>query len=103
MNGEITFDLVVPLEGLDHIEGCYRLSHEDWKVFYFTHWTNGSLWSGDPVIRPDAMWQSGIRGVDAVYPASIRLNKESTMAFLSEILGGVDWTEVVGPDSLALK
>ena len=101
--GEISFDLVIPDRGLDHIEGCYRLEAADWRVFYFTHRTRGRWHEGEPIIRPEARFSSGILGVDAVYPTQIVLNKPGVKALLSEILGGVEWTEVLGPDSLTLK
>ena len=103
MNGEITFDTQVDELGQDHIEGCYRIGGEDWKVFYFTHWFNGDLWSGDPVIKKDAVWQSGITGVNAVLPKEQRLNKTTVLDTLSELLGVQGWSEVRGPDSLQLK
>ena len=46
---------------------------------------------------------SGILGVDAVYSRQVVLSKSSSKALLSGILGGVEWTEVQGPDSLMLK
>ena len=102
-SGEISFDLIIPEEGMDHIEGVYRIEGADWKVFYFTHWRDGYLWSMNPIIRENVIFQSGIGGIDAVYPACQLLNKETSKKLLSSILGGVSWVDVMGPDSLQLK
>jgi hypothetical protein len=86
-----------------HIEGCYRIDGEDWKVPYFTHWRNGNLWMGAPLIRDEAIFQSGIAGVDGVFPVDTVLNKKTVMKILAEVVGTEGWTEVSGPNSLILK
>jgi hypothetical protein len=101
--GEITFDTVIREEDEMHIEGCYRLDGEDWKVFYFTHWHNGNIRVDAPRIRDPAVFQSGITGVDGVFPADQVLNKKSVMEILSEVVGFEKWDEVSGPNSLILK
>lgn len=103
MQGVISFDTEVSDSGQHHIEGCYKLPESDWKVFYFTHFDGGKLWNGAPRINKNAIWQSGISGVDAVYPASTVLNKSSVSQLLSDILGDVTFVEARGPDSLMLK
>ena len=89
--------------GQHHVEGCFRLSGEEWRVFHFTHWHQGALWMWKPIERPSAVFQSGVSGVDAVYPMSVILNKKTSMDLLSSILGGVFWDEVRGPDSIEIK
>ena len=103
MNGEITFDVIIPDTGMDHIEGCYRLADGEWTVFYFTHYVRGSLHIGAPIIKREAIFSSGVVGVDAAFPSDIVLNKRTSMDILSDILGGVAWVEVLGPDSLRIK
>jgi hypothetical protein len=97
MNAEISFDCYYP-EDCDHIEGCYRLPGEEWRVFYFTRW-----WQGKPEVRPDAVWRSGITGVQVNHPKDAVLNNSVVMQVLSSALGVTHWTEVRGPDSLQLK
>jgi hypothetical protein len=97
MNAEISFDCYYP-EDCDHIEGCYRLPGEQWRVFYFTRW-----WQGKPEVRPDAVWRSGVRGVQVNHPKDAVLNNSVVMQVLSSALGVTHWTEVRGPDSLQLK
>jgi len=103
MSGEISFDTIFSEEGVHHIEGCYRVNGESWKVFYFTHRFNGQWWQDLPVIRKDVVWPSGISGVDVVYPMDKILNKETVSRVLSDVLGVSKWVEVRGPDSLQLK
>lgn len=84
--GEITFDTYVDELSEHHLEGCYRQNGQDWKVFYFTHRANGKWWQGDPIIRKDAVWQSGITGVDALLPYAQILNKATVIEVLSAVL-----------------
>jgi hypothetical protein len=99
MKGEISFDLIMD-ESTDNsvFEGCYRVLPEDWKVFYFTKW-----WQGTPGIIKDATFSSGIKGVNVNYGKDEVLNKQSIKKVLSEVLGVSEWEEVRGPDSLQLK
>ena len=61
------------------------------------------MWNEDPKINVNAVFSSGIRGVDAVFPVTTVLNKASIIQFLSDILGNVTLVETRGPDSLTLK
>ena len=100
--GEITFDTVVS-EDDDHVEGCYRLVDEDWRVYYFSHSLNGKLCEGDPDVA-HIIWPSGVAGIDGQFPIQFRLNKESIKKILSEQMGGnIELLEVRGPNSLQLK
>jgi hypothetical protein len=101
--GEITFDTVLPEEGARHVEGCFRIDGEDWKVYYLTNWRNGSLWAGAPLIRSNAVFQSGISGVCGVVPDGTVLNKKTVMKILALAVGIEAWREVSGPNSLILK
>lgn len=103
MHGEISFDTVVEADDVNHLEGVFRLEGETWRVFYFTHRYEGADWTGDPIIIGDAVWRSGVRGVNAVLPVSQPLNKTTAKQIISAVLGGVNWTEGPGPDSLQLK
>jgi hypothetical protein len=101
--GEISFDTSVEDAGQNHVEGCFRLEDEAWRVFHLTHRHAGVWWNEQPIVKADAIFQSGISGVNAVYPQSVILNRANSMSLMSKILGGVTWTEVRGPDSLQLK
>ena len=103
MQGLISFDTEVSESGHDDIEGCYKLPMGEWRVFYFTHHRGGKMWNEDPNINRNAVFSSGIRGVDAVFPTSTVLNKTSVIQLLSDILGDVTLVETRGPDSLVLK
>jgi hypothetical protein len=98
--GEITFDIVVPEDGVTFVEGCYRIDGGNWEVFFFR---KGDQWSGAPSIRRNAVFSSGITGVDGVLPDNWVLNKKTVMGILAVAEGVEVWTEVLGPDSLILK
>jgi hypothetical protein len=65
---KITFDIVVPEEGVKNVEGCYRINSGNWEVYYFTKWHTGTSLTA-PIIRSKAIFQSGISGVSGVVPA----------------------------------
>ena len=99
MRGEISFDIVIPEDAdIDDLEGCYRLDGGHWTVFYFTR-----RWDGQPGIVKNAIFNSGVRGVNANYPKDKILNKILVKEILSGALGVGEWREVIGPDSLTLK
>lgn len=103
MKADISFDLILGDEDRhNHFEGCYRLPHEDWKVFYFTRWSQGREWQGQLDICKDVVWPSGITGVDAKYPG-YPLTKIVVKRLLAKSLAVTEWTEIAGPDSLQLK
>ncbi len=75
--GEISFDIVVPEEGVGTVEGCYRTNDGNWQVYYLTNRRNGAASISAPIIKSQAIFQSGIRGVSGVVPAGWMLNKEA--------------------------
>jgi hypothetical protein len=101
--GEITFDIIVPEEGVAHAEGCYRVDGGNWHVYYFTNCHHGAPWTAEPTIRTDAIFQSGISGVSGMVPTNWILNKKTIKRLLAETAGVDGWIEVSGPDSLILK
>jgi hypothetical protein len=101
--GEMTFDIVVPEEGVANVEGCYRVDGGNWQVYCFTKSDNGASRTGAPIIRSKAIFQSGITGVSGVVPAEWTLNKMTIRKILAEAVGVDGWIEVSGPDSLILK
>ena len=101
--GQLTFDTVVAEEGQDHVEGCYRIGGEDWKVFYFSRLQDGHLWTDDAVIRKAVTFQSGIVGIDGVIPPTTVLNKEECVSQISNATNVHKWIETIGPNSLILK
>jgi hypothetical protein len=98
--GEITFDIVVPEDGVTFVEGCYRINGGNWQVFFFR---KESPQSGAPRIRRNAVFSSGIRGVSGVITDYWVFNKKTVMGMLAVALGVEEWTELIGPDSLILK
>jgi hypothetical protein len=98
--GEVTFDIVVPEDGVTFVEGCYRINGGNWEVYFFR---KENRWSGAPRIRRNAVFSSGITGLDGVVPDNWVLNKRTVMGMLAVALGVEEWTEVVGLDSLILK
>src|SRR5262249_25628529 len=106
VSGEITFDIVVPEEGVTTcVEGCYRIDCGNWEVYIFAK--QGSLMNifgrSEPHIRPYAVFSSGITGVGGVVPGSWVLNKKTVMGMLAVALDVEEWTELIGLDSLILK
>jgi hypothetical protein len=101
--GEITFDIVVPEEGVGFVEGCYRTNDENWHVYFLTNRSNGASSIRAPIIKSQAIFQSGIRGVSGVVPAGWILNKEAIKKTLADAVDVDGWIEVSGPDSLMLK
>ena len=101
--GEITFDIIVPEEGVAHAEGCCRVDGGNWHVYYFTNRHHGPPRTAEPTIRTDAIFQSGISGVSGMVPTNWILNKKTIKRLLAETAGVDGWIEVSGPDSLTLK
>lgn len=101
--GEITFDIIVPEEGVAHAEGCYRVEGGNWHVYYFTNRHHGAPRTAEPTIRADAIFQSGISGVSGIVPVDWILNKKTIKRLLAEATRVDGWIEVSGPDSLTLK
>jgi hypothetical protein len=101
MKADITFDTVVADVGQPHIEGCYRLEGRDWQVFYFTSRWQGRNWKGAPEIIKNAVWRSGVTGIEVHCQDDEIINKAFVRRILSEVLGVAEWTERFdGPDSL---
>lgn len=101
MNAELTFDCYY--DESDHIEGCYRLPGEDWKVFYLTRWWNGKPWVGPREIQTGVVWRSGITGVQGKIPKQEPLTPFVAAQIIGDALGVKWWCFVLGPDSLQLK
>ncbi|WP_143279044.1 hypothetical protein [Bradyrhizobium sp. C9] len=99
MKAEITFDLIMT-EDMSFVEGCYRLAGGAWEVFVFTHLRCGPYGVG---VWKDLTWSSGVKGLNAVMPAEIKLNKATVSNVLSQALGVTEWFEVRGPDSIMLR
>jgi hypothetical protein len=99
MNAKISFDCLYGEADGDNFEGCYRLPGGEWQVFYVTRW-----WQhGEPEIRKNATWPSGITGVNVNHPKDAPLNMSIIKQVLADALGVTEWQEVIGPDSLQLK
>jgi hypothetical protein len=97
MTAELSFDCIYG-DDQDHMEGCFRLPGRDWQVFYFTR-----RWDDKAEIIPNAVWRSGITGVNVQHPKDQPLNQAAVIAVLSRALGVETWSIVLGPDSLTLK
>jgi hypothetical protein len=99
MKAEITFDLVM-VEDMAFVEGCYRLENGDWQVFVFRKSRRGT----EPVgVKKDLVWRSGVKGINIIVADDARINKSFVLKSLSDALGGIEWTEVSGPDSMQLR
>ncbi len=81
--GEITFDIVVPDEGVTHVEGCYRHKNGNWQVYYLTNRHDKKLLVDAPLIKTKAVFASGIDGVSGVVPSRWILNKKNIMEIFS--------------------
>jgi hypothetical protein len=103
MSIEISFDTINTEKDQNHLEGCYRIDNGEWKVFHFTHTSNGEWHVGDREIFDDAIFSSGIDGIEAIYPVGDNINNEVVINCLLGVTGESDWSVVVGPDSLTLK
>jgi hypothetical protein len=98
MKAEISYDLVMD-EDMSFVEGCYRLDGGEWEVFVVTHSRNGR----PPGVWKNLTWASGVKGMNAVVPETTKLNKLSVLDILSDALDVSEWSEVRGPDSIALR
>lgn len=94
--GEISYDLIMD-DDMDFSEGTYRIDDGDWQVVIV------SKRSIESPVTKFCTWDSGISGIVVHVPVSQRLNMESIENQLSEILGGVVWKRVKGPDSMQLR
>jgi hypothetical protein len=101
--GELTFDTIVPEDGLSHVEGCYRLNGGNWLVFYLTNDHRSGPTIHAPIIHEKAVFSSGISGISGFFPPGWLLNKRTVGEILAEAVGVDGWIEVFGPDSLLLK
>ncbi len=103
--GEITFDIVVPEEGVIVVEGCYRIDGGNWHVYIFAKqgFSMSAFGRSEPHIRRNAVFSSDITGVSGIVPDNWVLNKKTVMGMLAMALGVDEWTEVCGLDSLILK
>ena len=97
--GEVSFDLVME-EDMPLGEGCYRLSDGNWHVFMVRHSRAGTEQVG---IYRNLAWKTGVTGLNVVVSDEERINKGAVLNLLSDALGGVEWLEVKGPDSIQLR
>jgi hypothetical protein len=98
MRGEVTFDLVMD-DDMSFVEGCYRVNGNDWEVFIVTK-------SPDCVelnIKMGLVWDSGVKGINLIFPEATKLNKTVVLDALSKALDIAEWSEVQGPDSMNLR
>lgn len=96
---EFSFDTVVEdNDDCDVLEGCYRTPGAHWRVMLFLKKEGLSSSSWAP-----SVWPSGIEGLEFRVAKAERLDRAYVRRALALAVGGVDWVEVAGPDSLALK
>lgn len=98
MNAEITWDLVMS-DDMTFAEGCFRLEGEPWQVVIA--FKSGGVHS--PGVRTNLRWNSGVTGMNIILNDDERINKEVLLQIMSSSLGVERWTEVKGPDSMALR
>ena len=98
MQAQISFDLVMQDE-MSFVEGTFRLSDGEWRVFTFI--PDRSILK--PRIDADARWRGGARGMVVWWPRGQTLKKGVVLQILSKNLGITEWEEVHGPDSMQLR
>jgi hypothetical protein len=98
-DGEISFDLVME-DDMSFVEGTYRLRQGEWRVFIF------SRYEGKQVLSSSQRCESGVEGWRIKTPQEMKLNRESVMKILGDLLYVEQWFEVRGPragfDDLAI-
>ena len=86
-------------EDMQFIEGCYRLAGGEWQVVV--------AFKRDEVVevnvRSGLSWESGMTGMNVVFPLGTTINASVLLGVMSEHLGVEHWLEVLGPDSLMLR
>jgi hypothetical protein len=97
MKAEVSFDLIMK-EEMHFVEGTFRLPGGDWQVFIFMRRD-----LDQPEIDANAAWESGVKGIEVLYPRNKPLGKRDVLQILSEQLGVNEWQEVKGPDSMNLR
>jgi hypothetical protein len=95
-DGEISFDLAME-DDMQFVEGVYRLRNGEWRVFIF------SRYAGKQVSASNQKWESGVEGWNIKTPKELKLNRESVMKILGDLLYVEQWLEVRGPDSMTLR
>ena len=85
---EISYDLLMD-DDMGFVEGTYRLSKSEWQVFIF------SKCDTEEVNWKTSQWDSGVTGVVFYVPRSLRLNKGTVRALVSQALGVETWIEVL--------
>lgn len=95
-DGEISFDLAME-DDMSFVEGTYRLRQGEWRVFIF------SRYDGKQVLSSSQQWESGVGGWRIQTPQELKLNRESVMQILGDLLYVEQWLEVRGPDSMNLR
>jgi hypothetical protein len=95
-DGEISFDLFME-DDMSFVEGTYRLRQGEWRVFSF------SRYEGKRVSSENQQWESGVGGWRIKTPQELKLNRESVMKILGDLLYVEQWLEVRGPDSMKLR
>ncbi len=86
-------------DDMDFAEGCFRLEGESWQV------VTARKSSGIPLpgVRTNLRWESGVSGMNIILRDDEYINKETLLQIMSSLLGVKRWTEVKGPDSMALR
>ncbi len=98
MHGKISYDLRME-DNMSFVEGTYLVPGHDWQVFIFGLDSTALR----PVVKTDARWESGVRGIHVKLPKGSPLNKGVVTRILSGHLGITEWEEVSGPDSMQLR
>ena len=98
MNAKITWDLVMS-EDMSFAEGCYQIENSSWQVVMAFKEDNISKID----VRNGMTWDSGVTGMNIIFPQAVKINASTLLKVMSDILGVVDWEEVRGPDSIVLR
>ncbi len=99
---EVSFDLVFE-EGMDWMEGSYRLPGEFWKVVIFQKNDVPDIRHRPQIWRKPTRWEEVTDGIVFELPRDACVDREYLLRAMSLAFGYNDWTGVRGPDSMALR
>ncbi|WP_439814191.1 hypothetical protein [Zavarzinia sp. CC-PAN008] len=76
-------------EDMAFAEGCYRLDGGDWQVVIAFKSTGI-----DTVELRNVRWESGVTGLNLLFPDNGKINRSTVLRCMSDVLGVTNWREV---------
>ncbi|WP_419730316.1 hypothetical protein [Lichenicola sp.] len=86
-------------EDMGFIEGSYRLAGGEWQIV--TAFKREGVTEAE--IRDGLTWESGVTGMNVIFPVDATINGTVLLNMMSEHLAIETWREVRGPDSIVLR